>query len=128
MLIWGPFWVSVRGPGVEGCRQQLKDAKFAPLSISKPVLPKRLPPSVLIIIIVIVIIIITVIVIDIVYPWHPTPHGSIDTEVATSYSTNNTINIKYNILQIMEDITGISTDPWTGTPSQHPGPKKNPQT
>ena len=83
---------------------------------------------IILLIIIIVVIIITVIMIDIVYPWHPTPHGSIDTEVATSYSTNNTINIKFNISQIMEDITGVSTDLWTGTPKQHPGPKRNPQT
>ena len=77
-----------------------KTLKIAPLSSAKPVLPKRLPQIIIIIIlislIIIVIIILTVIIIDIVYPWHPTPHGSIDTEVATSYSTINTVNIKYN--------------------------------
>ena len=43
----GPFWVSVWCPGVEGCRQQLKTSKIAPLSSARPVLLKRLPPSVL---------------------------------------------------------------------------------
>ena len=47
MLIWGPFWVTAWGLGVEGCRQQLKDAKIAPLCSGRPVLTKRLPPSVL---------------------------------------------------------------------------------
>ena len=47
VLIWGPFWVSVSGLGVQGCRQQLQDAKIAPLCSARPVLPKRLPPSVL---------------------------------------------------------------------------------
>ena len=104
-----------------------RQARFA--QKAAPVCARCLIVKIIIIllIIIIVIIIITVIIIDIVYPWHPTPHGSIDTEVATSYSTNNTINIKYNILQIMEDITGISTDPWTGTPKQYPGPKRNTQ-
>ncbi len=49
MLIWGPLWVSVWGFEVEGCRQQLKDTKIAPLSSARPVLPKRLPPSVLVV-------------------------------------------------------------------------------
>ncbi len=47
VLIWGPFWVSVWGLGVEACRQQLKYKKIAPVSSALPILPKRLPPSVL---------------------------------------------------------------------------------
>ena len=47
VLIWGPFWVSVWGLGVEVCRQQLKTSKIAPLCSARPVVPKRFPPSVL---------------------------------------------------------------------------------
>ena len=43
----GPFWESVWCPGVEGCRQQLTTSKIAPFSSATPVLIKRLPPSVL---------------------------------------------------------------------------------
>ena len=47
LLIWGPFRVSVWGLGVKSCRQQLKPSKIAPLCSARPVLAKRLPPSVL---------------------------------------------------------------------------------
>ena len=47
VLIWGPFWVSVWGLGVEGCWQQLKTSKIAPFCSARPVLPKRFPPVVL---------------------------------------------------------------------------------
>ena len=49
MLIRDPFWVSVWGLGVEGCRQQLQDTKISPISSARPVLPKRFPPSVLVV-------------------------------------------------------------------------------
>ena len=55
-------------------------------------------------------------------------------ETFTAHLENNNKHIDnsnghnniYHILRIMEDITGVSTDPWTGTPKQHPGPKRNP--
>ncbi len=49
VLICGPFWVSVWGLGVEGCWQQLKISKIAPLCSARPVLTKRFPQSALVV-------------------------------------------------------------------------------
>ena len=112
MLIWGPFWVSVWGLGVEGCRQQLKPTKIAPLCSARPLLVKvfghsGLPAaaqgskSVLCDRSLLcgfevggTVNIIYHILNSRIRP----PHGSIYTEVATSYCTTNKANIIYHIL------------------------------